>query len=157
MLDDEPEQACGIVQVSCEPSTSDLTGEVRSGFLDITTSLVSAEICRDPRGEALWAIRNLGPSLTLRFFKPDCALDDDDLNLGDQIFCAPIAGVEDFSKVDCACLALKQIDGDVYQRVGFCTIGRRRADPRSQREDITESDLEDFEWAGSVQVQIRIV
>ncbi|KAF5534569.1 hypothetical protein FPHYL_13401 [Fusarium phyllophilum] len=102
MLDDEPEQACGIVQ-------------------------------------------------------PDCALDDDDLNLGDQIFCAAIAGVEDFSKVDCGCLALKHIDGDTYQRVGFCTIGARRADPRPEREDITESELEDFAWPGSGQVQIRIV
>ncbi|KAF5708519.1 hypothetical protein FMUND_10538 [Fusarium mundagurra] len=157
MLGDEPEQACGIVQVSCEPATSDSTGEVRSGFLDIKTSLASAEICRDPRGEVLWTIHKLDPSLTLGFFKPDCALEDDDLSLGDQIFCAPIAGIEDFSDVNCGCLALKQVDGDIYQRVGFCTISARRVEAPFHRGDPMVSDLEDFAWPGSEQVQIRIV
>ncbi|KAF5591751.1 hypothetical protein FPCIR_6031 [Fusarium pseudocircinatum] len=156
MLGEEPEQACGIVQVSCEPATSDSTGEVRSGYLDIKTSLASAEICRDPGGQVLWTIHNLDPSLRLEFFKPDCGLADDDLSLGDQIFCAPIAGIEIRARVDCACLALKRIDGDVYQRVGFCTISGK-PDPRCRREGIIDPDMEKFSWPGSDQVQIRII
>ncbi|KAF5975416.1 hypothetical protein FCOIX_7704 [Fusarium coicis] len=156
MLGDEPQQACNIVQASCEPSTSDSTGEVRSGYLDIKTSLAAAEITQDPGGQVLWTINSLDPSLRLEFFKPDCALEDDDLNLGDQIFCAPIAGIEIRDRVDCACLALKRIDGDVYQRVGFCTISGS-PDLRCHPEGIIEPELENFAWPGSEQVQIRII
>ncbi|KAF5979203.1 hypothetical protein FBULB1_5846 [Fusarium bulbicola] len=157
MPDDEPKQACRIIQVSCEPATSDLTGEVQSGFLDIKTSLAPAEICRDPRGEVSWTIHKLDPSLTLEFFKPDCVLEDDGLSLGDQVFCAPIAGFGNIREVECACLALKQIDGDIYQRVGFCIISGERADLQSCHEDTRRPDLGDFAWTGNVQVQIRIV
>ncbi|KAF5246390.1 hypothetical protein FANTH_6906 [Fusarium anthophilum] len=157
MPDDEPKQACRIIQVSCEPATSDLTGEVQSGFLDIKTSLAPAEICRDPRGEVSWTIHKLDPSLTLEFFKPDCVLEDDGLSLGDQVFCATIAGFGNIREVECACLALKQIDGDIYQRVGFCIISGERADLQSCHEDTRRPGLEDFAWTGNVQVQIRIV
>ncbi|KAF5632688.1 hypothetical protein F52700_6224 [Fusarium sp. NRRL 52700] len=157
MLGDEPEQACDIVQVSCEPATSDSTGEVRNGFLDIKTSLASATICRDPRGEVLWTIHELDPSLTLEFFKPDCVLEDDDLSLGDRIFCAAIAGIEYFSGVECACLALKQIDGDIYQRVGFCIISAGDADIEYHTEDTMLSELEGLAWRGTDRVQIRIL
>ncbi|KAF5261891.1 hypothetical protein FOXYS1_7390 [Fusarium oxysporum] len=80
----EPKQACVILEVSCEPATTDPTGEVRRGFLDIKTSLTSAEICQDPEGEVLWTIHKLDPSLRKGFFKPDCVLEDDGLKFGDQ-------------------------------------------------------------------------
>ncbi|KAI1047594.1 hypothetical protein LB505_012707 [Fusarium chuoi] len=150
----KPKQACVILDVSCEPATTDLTGEVRSGFLDIKTSLASAEICQDPEGEVLWTIHKLDPSLRKRFFKPDCVLEDDGLKFGDQIFCAPVTGTRCSFGLECACLALKQIGSNTYQRVGFCIIN---ADPESYDEDTTASDLEDITWPGSEQVQIRIV
>ncbi|SCO22620.1 uncharacterized protein FFE2_15391 [Fusarium fujikuroi] len=157
LLSKEPKQACAIVQVSCEPATTDPTGEVQSGFLDIKTSLASAEICRDPEERVLWTIHKLDPSLRKRFLKPDCVLEEDVLKFGDQIFCAPVAGIKRSFGLECACLVLKQIDGNIYQRVGFCTIGLECADFQSHHEDTTASDLEDFAWPGSEQVQIRIV
>ncbi|CVK87127.1 uncharacterized protein FPRN_05469 [Fusarium proliferatum] len=154
-----PKQASVILDVSCEPATTDPTGEVRSGFLDMKTSLASAEIYpyQDPGDRGFWNIHKLDPPLRLSWFVPDCVLKDDDLNLGDKVFCAPIVSIKGPSDVDCWCLVLKQIGGDTYQRVGFCTIVVKRADIQSHREDAPASDLEDFTWPGSVQVQIRII
>ncbi|EGU74888.1 hypothetical protein FOPG_15617 [Fusarium oxysporum f. sp. conglutinans race 2 54008] len=153
----EPKQACVILEVSCEPATTDPTGEVRRGFLDIKTSLTSAEICRDPEGEVLWTIHKLDPSLRKGFFKPDCVLEDDGLKFGDQVFCAPIAGITYSRRVNCACLVLKKVDSDTYQRVGFCTINAKHKSVGSSQEDTMASDLETFAWPDSAQVRIRIV
>ncbi|KAF5588741.1 uncharacterized protein FSUBG_11400 [Fusarium subglutinans] len=152
-----PKQACVILDVSCEPATTDPTGEVRSGFLDVKTSLATAEIYQYPGEQVFWGIRKLDRPLRLNAFMPDCVLEDDDLNLGDQVFCAPIVGVKSPSDVTYDCLVLKQIDGRIYQRVAFCTIVIKRTDLQSHDEDNTESDPKAFTWPGSVQVQIRIV
>ncbi|KAJ4245717.1 hypothetical protein NW762_013841 [Fusarium torreyae] len=156
-LTKEPKPACVILESICEPATTDDTGEVRSGFLNIKTSLTSAEICRDPEDKVLWTIHKLDPSLTLRFFKPDCGLEDDNLNFGDRVFCAPIVGIKYSSGVNCGGLALKQVDTNVYQRVGFCNIDAKHTNPGTHQEGTTTVDLENFAWPGSGQVRIRII
>ncbi|KAF4993164.1 hypothetical protein FGRMN_6649 [Fusarium graminum] len=88
---DEPKQACVILESSCEPATSDPTGEVSSGFLDMEAALISAEICQDPEENVVWSINRADTALDLQFFKPDCELEDENLSLGDQVFCAAIA------------------------------------------------------------------
>ncbi|KAF4334924.1 hypothetical protein FBEOM_11220 [Fusarium beomiforme] len=156
-LIEEPKQACVILGSSCEPATTDLTGEVRSGYLDIKAVLAAAEICRDPKDRVLWTIHKLERSLTLRFFKPDCELEDVALAFGDRVFCAPIAGIQDDTGVHCGCLVLKQVDIDTYQRVGFCTLDVQHMGPEPHRKIAAASNLQNLSWPGSAQVRIRII
>ncbi|KAF4960858.1 hypothetical protein FGADI_691 [Fusarium gaditjirri] len=80
----EPEWACDILQVSCEPATTDPMGQVRSGFLDIKTSLTLSEIRRHPTKDSLWTINILNHKSWVVTFFPDCVLEDDGLKFGDQ-------------------------------------------------------------------------
>ncbi|KAK8867682.1 HET-domain-containing protein [Apiospora arundinis] len=94
----EPKPACTILGSACEPKTSDPTGEVRSGFLDIKVALIPVEICADPDQEVVWTVHNIGISLDLEFFKPDCELEEDGLSLGGSVYCAPIAETAGFTR-----------------------------------------------------------
>ncbi|KAK8010241.1 HET-domain-containing protein [Apiospora arundinis] len=87
----EPKPACTILESACEPKTSDPTGEVRSGFLDVEVALIPVEICADPNQQVAWTVHNIGISLDLKFFLPDCKLEEDGLSLGGRVYCAPIA------------------------------------------------------------------
>ncbi|KAK6853658.1 hypothetical protein PG995_010470 [Apiospora arundinis] len=87
----EPKPACTILESACEPKTSDLTGEVLSGFLDIKVALIPVEICADPDENFVLTVHNIGISLNLESFQPDCELEEDGLSLGDRLYCAPIA------------------------------------------------------------------
>ncbi|KAK2471492.1 hypothetical protein H9L39_17723 [Fusarium oxysporum f. sp. albedinis] len=114
---EEPKPACIILNSVCEPATSDPTGEVQSGFLDIKVALIPAEVCRDSTQRVVWTIGKVESSLPLQFFKPDCELEDDGLAIEDRVFCAPIAEALCSTGLRYGCLVLKQLDTNTYQRI----------------------------------------
>lgn len=119
----EPRQVCTIFEAFCQPKTADPTGEVRHGFLDIMVALLPAEICRDPEQKVVWTIENIETDLALRFFKPDCELEDDGLAVGGRVYCAPIAETSFETGLERGCLVLKKLYTSIYQRIGFCILG----------------------------------
>ncbi|RFN52063.1 hypothetical protein FIE12Z_3615 [Fusarium flagelliforme] len=164
--DGEPKPACEILEVACVPSTSDPTGAVRSGFLDIKAGLIPGEICPDPEERVTWSVHNLETLLNLRFFKPDCTVEDDDLTFGSRVFCAPIAEVVHPTGLQYGCLVLKAVDTITYQRIGFCVLragtmpSRVRSGSafRSRQNRLARPfNLEDYILPKNSRVQIRII
>jgi hypothetical protein len=161
----EPEPACVILDASCELATTDPTGAVKSGYLDLEVALISAQICQDPEDRAAWTMHRIETPLTLRFFKPDCELEYDDLAFGDQVYCAPIAQVVTPTGLQYGCLVMKQLGPDTYQRVGFCILGIGHLRPTrglwygSSREQKQSPDfnVEDYVLPVSARVRIRII
>jgi hypothetical protein len=165
---EEPKPACIILNSVCEPATSDPTGEVQSGFLDIKVALIPAEVCRDSTQRVVWTIGKVESSLPLQFFKPDCELEDDGLAIEDRVFCAPIAEALCSTGLRYGCLVLKQLDTNTYQRVGFCILGKCEMVSTfsdfclsgrnlRKKQNSTGFNLEDYALPDSARVQIKIV
>lgn len=141
----EPLQICTIFETFCQPKTADLTGEVQHGFLDMKAALIPAQICPDPSDEVVWTIKDIETNLTLRFFKPDCELEDDGLAIGGRVYCAPIAETVCETGIERGCLVLNKLYTSVYQRVGFCILGIGKGPPSpwfSFRSGLSEDDQE---------------
>jgi hypothetical protein len=127
--------------------------------------LIAAEICRDPKQRVAWTINKVETSLTLKFFKPDCELEDDDLALGDRVFCAPIAETSCSTLLQYGCLVLKQLDINVYQRVGFCILGQGQmfsefhfSDRRLRdQQNSTVFNLEDYRLPDRNKARVKII
>lgn len=120
----EPRQACTIFESFCRPKSADTTGEVQFGLLDIGVVLIPATICLDTAKEVAWTITNVGTDLELSFFNPDCELENDGLSIGGQVYCAPIAETVTEIGLQRGCLVLKKLYTSLYQRVGFCILGK---------------------------------
>lgn len=120
----EPRQICTIFESFCRPKSADTTGEVQFGFLDIGVVLIPAITCHDPEQKVVWTITNVATDLDLRFFKPDCDLENDGLSVGGEVYCAPIAEAATGIGLERGCLVLKRLYTSLYQRVGFCVLGK---------------------------------
>ncbi|KAK6827592.1 hypothetical protein PG987_010933 [Apiospora arundinis] len=155
----EPKPACTILESACEPKTSDPTGEVLSGFLDIKVALIPVEICADPKQRVVWTVHNIGISLNLEFFKPDCKIEEDGLSLGDRVYCAPIAETVCSTRLEYGCLVLKKLSTGEYWRVGFCILakGVKFSLWRHSSESLPILNLEDHLLPDSIKLQVRIV
>lgn len=155
----EPKPACTILESACEPKTSDPTGEVRSGFLDVEVALIPVEICADPNQQVAWTVHNIGISLDLEFCLPDCKLEEDGLSLGGRVYCAPIAETVRSTRLEYGCLVLKKLSTGEYWRVGFCILakGERFSRWRHGSEGPPKLNLEDHLLPDSIKVQVRIV
>lgn len=126
----EPRAACSIFESFCRLKTSDTTGEVQYGFLDIGVVLIPATVCLDHRQVFAWYITNVKTDSQLDFFRPDCKLEDDGLSVGEQVYCAPIAEAVIQTGIQRGCLVLRKLYTSLYQRVGFCIL--RKGEDESQ-------------------------
>lgn len=130
---------CTIYEISVQPKTDDPFGEVApGGFLKLGVILISAKIdtnaqktinisgmIRFSRSPA-WTLDLLQENDTsVAFCLPDCEMDDDGLEAGDEVHCAPIVEMVTKSLPRLSrtgCLVLKRLKDQEYRRVGFCFL-----------------------------------
>ncbi|KAF4453702.1 hypothetical protein F53441_3711 [Fusarium austroafricanum] len=116
---------CMLHQVYCTPKTSDPTGEVSEDCrLEIGVKLVSVTIkrLRCQSTSPQWAIYNVKDGTEVQYLMPDCRLEDEGLSDGDEVFCAPIMESLDHKYSVRRCILLKRLQGQTYQRIGFCVL-----------------------------------
>lgn len=120
----EPRKVCTIFESFCQPKTADATGEVQSGFLDVGVVLIPATVCLDHQPGLAWNVTDVATDLKLDVFRPDCALANDGLSVGERVYCAPIAEAVVETRTQCACLVLRKSHTNLYQRIGFCILAK---------------------------------
>ncbi|KAI5860995.1 heterokaryon incompatibility protein-domain-containing protein [Durotheca rogersii] len=143
-----PQEVCTIYDAACQPKTEDAFGEVLpGGFVKLGAILIYAKIGLEPQGlsfqqtveKGAWTLSYVEGGKDVSYCYPDCTLEDDGLELGDGVYCAPIleAGLQQ------GCLVLKRLQGQEYRRVGFCILGKgeRSGSPESYYPDSWEEDL----------------
>lgn len=151
-------KACTIYEAVCKPKTKDAFGEVEPGaFITIGAKLIAATITAAPevdaesglgmsgqrpvRGILPWTLSQTGNDRELIICFPDCRLEDDGLELGDSVYCAPI--LEGFTEVESqiGCLVLRVVQGHQYRRVGYCILGKKNP----EFAQYTRKELDDLE------------
>ncbi|KAI0384919.1 heterokaryon incompatibility protein-domain-containing protein [Hypomontagnella monticulosa] len=118
---------CYIRRVVCLPKTKDPTGEVDPNcYIEMEATLIPAVITSG-RGPAvpwtLGAIENgflIGTGGSACW--PDCGMEDDDMKIGDTVYCAPILKGRDYLGYARSCLILKHLGAQKYRRIGFCLL-----------------------------------
>lgn len=154
-------EACTIYEALCKPKTKDMFGEIELGaYVNIGTKLISAIIVAAPetdvesglgrsgqrpvRGILPWTLSLVETDREVIFCIPDCRLEDDGLELGDSVCCAPILEDLTESESQLGCLILKVMRAQQYRRVGFCTLGKRNPYfaqyTRQQLDDLQEKE-----------------
>lgn len=152
-----PRKACTIYDAVCKPKTKDAFGEVEPGaFINLGTKLISATIAAAPdpdaksglamsgqrsvRGIVPWTLSLVKDDREVIICIPDCRLEDDGLELGDSVYCAPV--LEDLGPCESqlGCLVLRVLEGQQYRRVGFCVLGKKS----SMFPHYTRQELDDF-------------
>lgn len=129
----ETHAVCTIYGANCQPKAEDVFGEVRDGFIEIGTTLISATIhteiapsrgtCRDDL--LTWTLSNVEDGTHVEFCLPDCAPEDDGLKDGDAVHCAPMIEHLSVSGSKRGCIVLKRLHGQTYRRVGFCVLQKK--------------------------------
>lgn len=128
---------CTIYEAVCEPKTADPFGEVLGGFIKLGVILIPANIGTEAQGRSMqdtddamaWTLSYVEDGTRVLYCFPDCWLEDDNLEIGDRVYCAPI--LEDLSKSGSTrgCLVLKHLQGQEYQRIGFCALEKENLSP----------------------------
>lgn len=150
-------KACTIYDAFCKPKTKDAFGEVERGaFINLGTKLISATIAAAPdpdaetglamsgqrsvRGIVPWTLSLVKDDREVIICFPDCRLEDDGLELGDSVYCAPV--LEDLKSCESqlGCLILRVVKGQQYRRVGFCILGKKN----TKFAHYTRQELVDF-------------
>lgn len=135
---------CGVHEVAVQPRTVDPFGELApGGFLKLGVTLIPAKIDTnsqdDPfftfpdiqyfRSSAAWTLNHIREDRTyLAFCFPDCELEEDGLELGDEVHCAPIVERLSQNYSVRGCLVLKRLQNCDYRRVGFCILVKNNPD-----------------------------
>ncbi|CCD47762.1 hypothetical protein BofuT4_P037420.1 [Botrytis cinerea T4] len=117
--------ACTIYNATCELETSDPTGRVRNGYIELGVSLEIAKIVHS-RGvrnwDYPWSVKTTREEIEPQICCLDCELKDDNITLGDEIYCAPILEALRTNCSERGCLMIKHLEGQQYRRVGFCVL-----------------------------------
>lgn len=172
---------CTIFEVNCKPRTNDAFGEVDpDAFIEIGTRLISATITtrlgRRPERRVLESGRPLpwtlsfdedDPNRVVGSCFPDCRPEDDDVMIGDAVYCAPILEKLTTLQSSVGCLILKCVGGQRYRRVGFCFLCKQKPLFRQVAQDggmdtyvvMMEKikNIEDYEFKYSQETKVRIV
>lgn len=152
-------KACTIYEAVCKPKTKDPFGEVEPGaFVTIGTKLIAATITAAPdidaesglgksgllpvSGMLPWTLSLIEDDREIIICFPDCRLEDDGLELGDSVYCAPI--LEDLTEAESqiGCLVLRALEEHQYRRVGYCVLGKKNP----QFAQYTREELDDLAW-----------
>ncbi|KXH53515.1 hypothetical protein CSIM01_12758 [Colletotrichum simmondsii] len=163
-----PRPVCTIYEALCQPITDDPFGEVMGGFVDLGVILISARVGTKPQGDdsfstagdVAWTLDYVEDGTDVHVCLADCSLDDDGLQIGDEVFCAPIVETLSESESDRGCLVLKRmLEGSEFRRIGFAIL--RKQNPSWDRANgplrmhrgwgYKEPDLTTPEYAGKVQ------
>lgn len=174
---------CAVYEVAVEPRTVDPFGEIAPGaFLKLGVTLISAKIDTnsqdDPlfswpslhefRSSAAWTLNHIKEDHTyLGFCFPDCRLEDDGLELGDEVHCAPILERLSRNYSVRGCLMLKRLQNHDYRRVGFCVLVKNNPDcgsfarndrwaPESQ-EHVENTQSYAVQYSRDTEIRITIV
>ncbi|KAK1675106.1 hypothetical protein BDP55DRAFT_715727, partial [Colletotrichum godetiae] len=89
---------CTVHEAICQLKTDDAFGEVERGSIDLSVLLISAKIGTKSQGDesfstvgdVAWTLDYVEDGTDVHICLADCSLDDDDLQMGDEVFCAPI-------------------------------------------------------------------
>lgn len=140
-------ELCTIYEVDVQPKTGDSFGEVApGGFLQLGVTLISAKIdtkidtnaprrghfwyMDNFRDDAAWALNHVDKDDTnVVFCLPDCGMEDDGLEHGDQVYCAPLLERLCGWDSEIGCLVLKRLRCQAYRRVGFCILLKKNPNP----------------------------
>ncbi|KAG4025065.1 hypothetical protein MFRU_071g00200 [Monilinia fructicola] len=154
---------CTLYEAKCELETSDPTGGVCAANIDLGVILIPARITKvvstnNYRQRFPWTVNAIEDGMQVQECMPDCIMEDDNLKLGDKVFCAPImeALTEDISQR--GCIILKHLQGQKYQRVGFCVLEKKNNGSKTEESKQVTSrksswkfpDLTDPENAGKI-------
>lgn len=141
-------KACTLHEAACEPATSDPFGRVSYGRIKLGVILITAYIDgysklkreRQTKAKMGWTLSNVKEGLEdgsdvssdVDLCFTDCSWGECGLDMGDEVKCAPILESFDLDKGDPkelfrACLVLKHLKDQEYQRIGFCVL--RTKDP----------------------------
>ncbi|KXH41609.1 hypothetical protein CSAL01_07862 [Colletotrichum salicis] len=125
---------CTVQEAICQLKTDDLFGEVVGGSIDLGVLPVSAKIGTKSQGDesfstvgdVAWTLDYVEDGTDVHICLADCSLDDDDLQMGDEVYCAPIMEAISESGSDRGRLVLKCVlGGSEFRRRGFCVLRKK--------------------------------